>query len=52
MQPTDLTVSAIVERDGLVAEREAYYDSLRFLLATLRRPRAWPGYLRYRGYLP
>lgn len=53
VRPFELrVVDRIVERDGLVAEREAYYDSLRFLLATLRRPRAWPGYLRYRGYLP
>ena len=45
-------VDRIVHRDGLIAEREAYFDSLRFLLATLRRPSAWGGYLRYRGYLP
>ena len=42
----------IVHRDGLIAEREAYFDSLRFLLATLGRPSAWLGYLRYRGVLP
>jgi ketosteroid isomerase-like protein len=45
-------VDRLVVRDGLIVEREAYFDSLRFLLATLGRPRAWPGYLRYRGYLP
>jgi ketosteroid isomerase-like protein len=45
-------VDRIVHRDGLIAEREAYFDSLRFLLATLGRPSAWLGYLRYRGYLP
>jgi ketosteroid isomerase-like protein len=45
-------VDRIVWREGLIAEREAYFDSLRFLLATLRRPSAWGGYLRYRGYLP
>jgi ketosteroid isomerase-like protein len=45
-------VDRIVHRDGLIVEREAYFDSLRFLLATLRRPSAWGGYLRYRGYLP
>jgi ketosteroid isomerase-like protein len=45
-------VDRIVARDGLIAEREAYFDSLRFLLATLRRPSAWLGYARYRGYLP
>lgn len=45
-------VDRIVFRDGKIAEREAYFDSLRFLLTTLTRPSAWPGYLRYRGYLP
>jgi len=45
-------VDRIVARDGLIAEREAYFDSLRFFLATLARPSAWLGYLRYRGYLP
>jgi hypothetical protein len=42
----------IVVRDGLIAEREAYYDSLGLMLALLARPRAWPAYWRYRGYLP
>ncbi len=45
-------VDRLVARDGLIVEREAYFDSLRFLLATLARPSAWSGYLRYRGYLP
>ncbi len=45
-------VDRIVVRDGLIHEREAYFDSLRFFLATLVRPSAWLGYLRYRGYLP
>ena len=45
-------VDRLEVRDGLIAEREAYFDSLRFLLATLARPRAWASYLRYRGYLP
>ena len=45
-------VDRIVAREGLIAEREAYFDSLRFLLATMARPAAWAGYLRYRGYLP
>jgi hypothetical protein len=45
-------VDRLVVRDDLIVEREAYFDSLRFLLATLGRPSAWPGYLRYRGYLP
>ena len=52
-KPFELRViDRIVERGGLVAEREAYYDSLSFMIETLRRPRAWLGYLRYRGYLP
>ncbi len=45
-------VDRLVTRDGVIAEREAYFDSLRFLLATLSRPAAWKGYLRYRGCLP
>jgi ketosteroid isomerase-like protein len=44
-------VDRLVARDGLIAEREAYFDSLRFLLATVQRPSAWLGYARYRGYL-
>lgn len=51
--PFELPVlDRIIERGGLVAERDAYYDSLRFMVSTLRRPRAWRGYLHYRGYLP
>jgi ketosteroid isomerase-like protein len=45
-------VDRLVVRDGLIAEREAYFDSLRFMLATVARPSAWAGYWRYRGYLP
>ena len=45
-------VDRIVVRDGLIGEREAYFDSLRFMLGTIARPSAWLGYLRYRGYLP
>lgn len=45
-------VDRLEVRDGLIAEREAYFDSLHFFLTTLARPRAWAGYLRYRGYLP
>lgn len=45
-------VDRLEVRDGLIAEREAYFDSLHFFLTTLARPRAWIGYLRYRGYLP
>ncbi len=45
-------VDRILARDGAVAEREAYFDSLRFFLATVARPAAWIPYLRYRGFLP
>jgi ketosteroid isomerase-like protein len=45
-------VDRLVARDGLIIEREAYFDSLGFFLATLARPSAWWGYGRYRGYLP
>lgn len=45
-------VDRLVVRNGVIAEREAYFDSLRFFLTTLSRPSAWLGYLRYRGYLP
>lgn len=45
-------VDRLVVRGGLIVEREAYFDSLRFFLATLGRPSAWLGYARYRGYLP
>jgi hypothetical protein len=45
-------VDRIVGRGSLICEREAYFDSIRFFLAVLRRPSSWLGYLRYRGYLP
>jgi ketosteroid isomerase-like protein len=44
-------VDRIVVADGLIREREAYYDSLGFMMTLLQRPSAWLGYLRYRGYL-
>ena len=51
--PYDLRiVDRIVVADGLIREREAFYDSLGLMLALLRRPSAWVGYWRYRGYLP
>ncbi len=43
-------VDRLVVCDGLIREREAYYDSLQLMIAVLGRPRAWPGYWRYRGY--
>lgn len=45
-------VDRLVIRDRLIIEREAYFDSVRFLVATLTRPSAWAGFLRYRGLLP
>ena len=45
-------VDRIVVADGLIREREAYYDSLGLMIALLGRPSAWVGYWRYRGYLP
>ena len=45
-------VDRIVFAGSLIVEREAYYDSLGFMIALLRRPTAWLGYLRYRGYFP
>ena len=44
-------VDRIVGRGALICEREAYFNSLGFLVAVLRRPSSWLGYLRYRGYL-
>jgi ketosteroid isomerase-like protein len=52
-RPYDLRiVDRIVVADGLIREREAYYDSLGLMIALLGRPKAWPGYWRYRGYVP
>ncbi|MGH7788756.1 MAG: nuclear transport factor 2 family protein [Candidatus Binatia bacterium] len=45
-------VDRLVVADGLIREREAYYDSLALMFELLRRPSAWPGYWRYRGFLP
>jgi ketosteroid isomerase-like protein len=45
-------VDRLVVSDGLIREREAYYDSLRLMGVLLRRPRSWPGYWWYRGFLP
>jgi ketosteroid isomerase-like protein len=45
-------VDRIIVADRLIREREAYYDSLGFMIELLRRPSAWAGYWRYRGYLP
>jgi hypothetical protein len=43
---------SIVVAESLIREREAYYDSLGFMIALLCRPRAWTGYWRYRELLP
>ena len=45
-------VDRIVGRGKLICEREAYFDSLGFMVAVLKRPSSWLSYLRYRGYLP
>lgn len=45
-------VDRIVVANALIREREAYYDSLGLMIELLRRPSAWLGYWRYRGYLP
>ncbi len=45
-------VDRIVVAEALIREREAYYDSLALMIALVRRPSAWAGYWRYRGYLP
>jgi ketosteroid isomerase-like protein len=45
-------VDRLVVADGLIREREAYYDSLRFMIELVRRPGAWPRYWRYRGLWP
>jgi hypothetical protein len=45
-------VDRILVADDLIKEREAYYDSLGLMLALLRHPTSWPGYWRYRGFLP
>jgi len=44
-------VDRLVVADGLIREREAYYDSARLVAAIVTRPSAWIGYLRYRGVL-
>ena len=44
-------VDRLLVADGLIRERQAYYDSLRLVLALLARPGAWVGYLRYRGWI-
>ena len=45
-------VDRLVVADGLIREREAYYDSLGLMIALLGRPSGWLGYWRYRGFLP
>ncbi|SFQ02180.1 Ketosteroid isomerase-related protein [Amycolatopsis arida] len=44
-------VDRITPKDGLIAERVAYFDPLVIVTTLLRRPRAWPSYLamRWRG---
>ena len=39
-------VDRVTLRDGVAIERESYTDPIPLLLAVLRRPRAWPRFLR------
>jgi len=45
-------VDRLVVEDGLIREREAYYDSLGLMIALLGRPSGWLGYWKYRSFLP
>jgi ketosteroid isomerase-like protein len=45
-------VDRLVIEDGLIREREAYYDSLGLMIALLGRPTGWLGYWKYRGFAP
>jgi hypothetical protein len=38
----------VLGEDGLATERVTYFDSAPIVLATLTRPRIWPGFLRSR----
>jgi hypothetical protein len=38
----------VLDADGLATERISYFDSLPLVLATARRPRAWPAFVRSR----
>jgi SnoaL-like domain len=38
----------VLNEEGLATERFTYFDSLPLVLSLLRRPRAWPGFLRSR----
>lgn len=42
------SVDRITLRNGLVAERVVYFDQMRLILAVMRHPSLWPGYLTYR----
>jgi SnoaL-like domain len=38
----------VVGEDGLATERVSYFDAMPIVLAAVRRPRAWPAFLRSR----
>jgi ketosteroid isomerase-like protein len=38
----------VLDEEGLATERFTYFDPLPLMLSLLRRPRAWPGFLRSR----
>ena len=41
-----------IDSEGLIMEREAFYDSLHFFKVNLSRPFAWIPYWRFLGVLP
>ncbi len=36
----------VLDENGLATERFTYFDSLPLVLTLMRRPRAWPGFMR------
>jgi hypothetical protein len=38
----------VVGEDGLATERVSYFDAMPIVLTAVRRPRAWPAFLRSR----
>jgi ketosteroid isomerase-like protein len=44
----DVVDRFVLGEDGLATERVTYFDSAPIVLATIRRPRVWPAFLRSR----
>lgn len=44
----DVVDRFVVGEDGLATERFTYFDSAQIALAVVRRPRAWPAFVRSR----